>query len=50
VGWPLWCCWCDSPIRVGIGTAPFIVCNDCYEALDRLDALLPRMPRGRRAT
>ena len=51
MGWPLWCCWCDRRIDVGLGAAPFVVCNDCFETLDRLDVLLGRMPRrGGRAT
>jgi hypothetical protein len=43
----LTCCWCDNPIEVGIGAVPLVVCNDCFEALDLLDALLGRMPRRR---
>jgi hypothetical protein len=40
--WPLWCCWCDTPLRGGIRLAwpelgTSTVCNDCYEYLDRLD-------------
>ncbi len=29
---------------------PLVVCNTCFEALDRLDVLLGRMPRRRGKT
>jgi len=45
VTWPLVCCWCDRPDEVVIRVGPFVVCNDCFETLDRLDVLLGRMPR-----
>ena len=40
--WPLWCAWCDRPIESGIDVGPLIVCNDCYEALDKLDRTLDK--------
>lgn len=43
--WPLWCDWCNRKIRVGIGTGPVTLCNDCYETLDALDAQLGRKTR-----
>lgn len=36
--WPLWCSWCDRPIRVGLFaflTEGPVLCVDCWERTNR---------------
>lgn len=36
----LYCCWCNRRFHIVIGSPPFILCNACYEELDKFDQLM----------